>query len=215
MAKIACITASRRRRRLPTAFPAVAPLFWTAIMASACSSRLRNLAFSRLALANSAAKGFSAAGAGPRLRGVRALSTPVERWRRQSVSADEYRPSRRNRAAIPPGSVTRSASSRMRSFSLAEYVRRFGRGVRLFICLGWHDHEIVLLSPQGYSFGRKKSHSHWHGGAARPRGTPSVVTARLECINRPHSVCSRNRPSRSRPLLIALVNPIFSGLLRL
>jgi hypothetical protein len=100
-------------------------------MASACSNRRRSLAFSRLALASSAASGFSGAGIGPRLCGVKASSAPASRCRRQSVSADEYSPSRRNSAAmpIPPVSAARSVSSRIRSFSLAEKVRRFGRDV--------------------------------------------------------------------------------------
>jgi hypothetical protein len=38
--------------------------------------------------------------------------------------------------------------------------------------------------------------------AARPKGSPSVVTSRLECIKSPHTVCILKRPALSLPLLI-------------
>src|SRR5260221_14531351 len=44
--------------------------------------------------------------------------------------------------------------------------------------------------------------------AASPSGSPSVVTARLECIRMPQTVCDLRRPALSRPLFILLVIPI-------
>src|SRR5208337_5044463 len=44
--------------------------------------------------------------------------------------------------------------------------------------------------------------------AAIPSGRPSVVTTRLECIRRPHTVCIRRRPAWSLPLFTLLVAPI-------
>src|ERR1022692_411150 len=44
--------------------------------------------------------------------------------------------------------------------------------------------------------------------AAIPSGRPSVVTTRLECISRPHTVCMRRRPAWSLPLLTLLGAPI-------
>ena len=48
--------------------------------------------------------------------------------------------------------------------------------------------------------------------AASPSGNPSVVTARLECIRMPQTVCDLRRPALSRPLLMLLVIPIASVL---
>ena len=72
------------------------------MIASACSNRRTSRAFSRLACASSAAKGLRAAGFGPRLAGVSAPRAPLSRCRRQSVRVDEYRPSRRRIAPMPP-----------------------------------------------------------------------------------------------------------------
>ena len=44
--------------------------------------------------------------------------------------------------------------------------------------------------------------------AANPSGKPSIVTARLECIRMPQTVCDLRRPALSRPLLMLLVIPI-------
>lgn len=44
--------------------------------------------------------------------------------------------------------------------------------------------------------------------AANPSGTPSIVTARLECIRMPQTVCDLRRPALSRPLFMLLVMPI-------
>ena len=44
--------------------------------------------------------------------------------------------------------------------------------------------------------------------AAKPSGTPSVVSAKLECMRMPQTVCDRTRPAFSRPLLTLLVIPI-------
>ena len=51
--------------------------------------------------------------------------------------------------------------------------------------------------------------------AASPSGSPSVVTARLECIRMPQTVCDLRRPALSRPLLMLLVMPIASDVLSL
>ena len=37
--------------------------------------------------------------------------------------------------------------------------------------------------------------------AERPSGSPSVVTAKLECIRMPHTICARMRPALIVPLL--------------
>ena len=50
--------------------------------------------------------------------------------------------------------------------------------------------------------------------AASPRGNPSVVTARLECIMIPQIVRNRDRPTSSRPQLMLLVMPTSSGFSR-
>ena len=50
--------------------------------------------------------------------------------------------------------------------------------------------------------------------AAIPSGNPSVVTARLECISSPQTVCMRSRPDLSLPLLTFVVKPTASGRLR-
>ena len=50
--------------------------------------------------------------------------------------------------------------------------------------------------------------------AAIPSGKPSVVAARLECINSPHTVCMRSRPDLSLPLLTFVVKPTASERLR-
>jgi len=47
--------------------------------------------------------------------------------------------------------------------------------------------------------------------AVRPSGSPSLVTAKLECIRMPHTACDRRRPALSRPLLTLYVKPIARG----
>jgi hypothetical protein len=47
--------------------------------------------------------------------------------------------------------------------------------------------------------------------AAKPSGSPSAVTARLECIRSPQTVCMRNRPCLSLPLLTRQAWPTRSG----
>lgn len=42
----------------------------------------------------------------------------------------------------------------------------------------------------------------------QPSGNPSVVTARLECIRMPQTVCDLRRPALSRPLFMLLMIPI-------
>ena len=46
--------------------------------------------------------------------------------------------------------------------------------------------------------------------AANPSGKPSLVTAMLECIRMPQTVCDLRRPALSRPLLMLLVIPVAS-----
>ena len=46
--------------------------------------------------------------------------------------------------------------------------------------------------------------------AANPSGTPSIVTARLECIRMPQTVCDLRRPALPPPLFMLLVMPIAS-----
>ena len=97
------------------------------MIASACASLCLSRAFSRLACASSVAMGLTAASFGPRFSGFRASKAPASRWRRQSVRVDEYTPSRRRMAEMPPVSAARSVSPKIRSFSPAVNVRRFGR----------------------------------------------------------------------------------------
>ena len=97
------------------------------MIASACCNCRPRRAVSRLACASSAAKGFRAAALGPRLAGVSPPRAPLSRCRRQSVRVDEYKPSRRRIAPIPPTSAAPSVSARTRSFVCAVKVRRRGR----------------------------------------------------------------------------------------
>jgi hypothetical protein len=97
------------------------------MIASACANRRASRAFSRFTCASSAANGFAGAGFGPRLAGVSAPSAPLSRCRRHSPKVDEYRPSRRRIAPIPPTSAAASVSASTRSFSCAVKVRRRGR----------------------------------------------------------------------------------------
>src|ERR1035437_1961811 len=103
-----------------------ATFFWMAMMASACSSLRKSRAFSRLACASSPAIGLRTAGLGPRLIDVIAPSAPASRSRRHSLKVDEYRPSRRRIAPVPPAGA-RSISARTRSLSCTVNVRRRGR----------------------------------------------------------------------------------------
>src|SRR5689334_21697365 len=48
----------------------------------------------------------------------------------------------------------------------------------------------------------------------QPSGTPSIVTARLERIRMPQTVCDLRRPALSRPLFMLLVMPIASDFSR-
>ena len=114
------------------------------MIASACSNLRPSRAFSRLACASSAAKGFRAIGFGPRLAGVSAPRAPLSRCRRQSVRLDEYKPSRRRIAPIPPTSVAPSISARTRSFVCAVKVRRRGRS----------DISAAARRGRGWHYGR-------------------------------------------------------------
>lgn len=42
----------------------------------------------------------------------------------------------------------------------------------------------------------------------QPQRPPSIVTARLECIRMPQTVCDLRRPALSRPMFMLLVIPI-------
>jgi hypothetical protein len=97
------------------------------MIASARSNLRPRRAFSRLACASSAAKGVRTADLGPRLAGVSAPRAPLSRCRRQSLNVDEYKPSRRRIAPIPPTPAAPSVSARTRSFVCAVKVRRRGR----------------------------------------------------------------------------------------
>jgi hypothetical protein len=44
--------------------------------------------------------------------------------------------------------------------------------------------------------------------AASPSGSPSRVSAKLECIRMPQTVCDRRRPALSHPLFMLFVMPI-------
>jgi len=131
------------------------------MIASECSKRRPSWAISRLASASSAVKGFGTAVFGPRLAGANPPSAPLSRCRRHSDSADEYRPSRRRMAPIPPVSAAPSISARMRSFVCAVNVRRRGRSdssgdgavgavnaVSVFLSLRCMT-MMIVLRPQG------------------------------------------------------------------
>src|SRR5882724_2586217 len=104
-----------------------ATFFWISMIASACCSFLPSRAFSRLTCASSAAKGLRAAGLGPRLVGRWPPRAPLSRCRRQSDRADEYKPSRRRIAPMPPAEAAASVSAKIRSFVSVVIVRRRGR----------------------------------------------------------------------------------------
>jgi hypothetical protein len=72
---------------------------------------------SRRALASSMANGLMSGDLGPRLLGVSTPRAPASRCRRQSERPDEYSPSRRRMAPIPPVLAARSTSARMRSWT--------------------------------------------------------------------------------------------------
>jgi hypothetical protein len=76
----------------------------------------------------------------------------------QSVRVDEYKPSRRRIAPIPPTSTAPSVSAKTRSFVGAVKVRRRGRfdisgaaaagaGTVRFRFFVLHDHVMVVLRP--------------------------------------------------------------------
>ena len=61
---------------------------------------------------------------GPRFWGVKAWRTPASRSRRQVATSEEYKPSRRSSAPIPPEPLAWSASARMRCLYSAVKRRR-------------------------------------------------------------------------------------------
>ena len=97
--------------------------------ASACAKRRDRRRLSRCRVATEAANGLAGSDFGPRFFGASASNTPASRCRRQSVRAEEYSPSRRRMAVIPPVFAARSVSSRIRSLSLTVRFRRDGRFV--------------------------------------------------------------------------------------
>src|SRR5450755_2694368 len=102
-----------------------ATFFWTSMMMCALRRSSARRAFWRRSFWTSSSIGLRL-DFGPRFCGVSASRMPVARSRRQVASSDEYKPSRRRRAPIPPRlSATASASCRMRSLYSAVKVRRF------------------------------------------------------------------------------------------
>jgi hypothetical protein len=76
-----------------------------------------------------------------------------------------------------------------------------------FLLLDWNARRIDLLLERGGPF-EFLSGPEFDG--ASPSGSPSIVTARLECIRMPQTVCDLRRPALSRPLFMLLVIPIAS-----
>ena len=93
--------------------------FCTSMMIWAFSSSRWRRAFSRSRCATRACNGF-AWGLRPRRRGSRLAACCA----RHVVKCEEYNPSRRNSAPIPPGAVLRSASRKIRSLYSAVNRRR-------------------------------------------------------------------------------------------
>ena len=152
-----------------------ATFFWISMIASACSNLRPSRAFSRLACASSAAKGFRAADLGPRLAGRQctksstvALSAPVRQGRRiQAFPAQD---------SSDPTNFGRDISLRQntqlrlhRKSPTPRPIRQFGRrrrrgrhcgrppaslrtspgGTVRFRFFVLHDHVMVVLRPQG------------------------------------------------------------------
>jgi hypothetical protein len=125
------------------------------MMASACSRRFWSAAVLRRSAASSAASGWEASALGPRLAGVRAVRVPAARWRRQSVSDEEYSPS-----APQDGANLSAAGGAVRLLQNAQLLLgsegppfrplghlRIGGGRWADSFIG-HNHEIGLLRPQ-------------------------------------------------------------------
>ena len=121
------MAALMRRRRWPAGSggcPGSRRLFfWISRIPWACSRRRRRRAFSLRKRSFSLATGSRRRPWGP--RGLaNACNEPSRRARRQAVSCEEYRPSRRSKAPISPGARQASASSSTRSLYWALKYRR-------------------------------------------------------------------------------------------
>ena len=69
----------------------------------------------------------------------------------------------------------------------------------------WNARRIDLLLERGGAFEFLPGPDF---DGRQPSGSPSVVTARLECIRMPQTACDLRRPALSRPLLMLFVIPI-------
>src|SRR5713226_4897193 len=100
-----------------------ATFFWTSMIASAWWSRRCSLRFSFSSWATRSSRGLRVL-LRPRLR-ASCSSAPWSRSRRHAVRSDEYKPCRRSRAPIDPGSVHRSASWSTSNLNAAVNRRRW------------------------------------------------------------------------------------------
>ena len=120
---MARISRSRRRRGVSGGSPGSRQLFfWRVMIVSArCNFRWSR----RFSVSSCFTRGSTGRGVGPRRRPRISRRAPASRCRRQFVSSDEYRPSRRNSAPTSPGFLQASASLRMRSRYSAGKRRRW------------------------------------------------------------------------------------------
>src|SRR5213594_4227036 len=95
--------------------------FWTAMMASARSTRAERRAISRALATSSRSRGSGADVLGPRFFGESPAISPRSRAARQALRLEEYTPSRLSRAPSSPG---RQASACFRIFRLYSAVNR-------------------------------------------------------------------------------------------
>ena len=133
------------------------------IVSARCSFRWSR----RFSVSSCLTRGSTGRGVGPRRRPRISRRAPAARCRRQFVSSDEYRPSRRNSAPTSPGFLQASASVRMRSRYSAEKRRRWtladtsgsgsaardvviesaARLIRLLAFLAEQEHPSVTTAP--------------------------------------------------------------------
>src|SRR5688572_26000319 len=99
--------------------------FWTSIIFSACRSLFCRCSLSRRKCSFSTSSGSRVFALRPRFLDASPVNWPCSRCRRHAANADEYSPSRRKSAAIPPGPHV-SASSRMRNLYSAVWRLRIG-----------------------------------------------------------------------------------------
>src|ERR1035438_8597491 len=100
-----------------------ATFFWTSITMSALRNSSTRRWFSRRSCWFSSTTG-SYLDLGPRLWGDKAWRTPASRSHRQVFNKEEYNPSRRSTAPIPPEPLAASTSCKMRSLYSAVNRRR-------------------------------------------------------------------------------------------